>query len=40
MSFHAKKEVCFGPKYVEHIYPSFPETWYGTWMKVRVDGNS
>ena len=41
MSFHVKKEVKFGPKYVEHIYGSNPETWSGTWMKVGHDvGNS
>ena len=34
MSYHIKKEVKFGPKYVEHIYGSHPEIWSGTWMKV------
>ena len=36
MSYHIKKEVKFGPKYVEHIYGSHPEIWSGTWMKVLL----
>ena len=34
MTFHIKKEVLFGNKYVEHIYNPCQQNWCGIWRKV------
>ena len=33
MEFKVKKEIIFGPKYIEHLYPAAREDWIGVWKK-------
>ena len=34
MPFNVKKQIVFGPEFVEHVYNPSPEYWSGIWRKV------
>lgn len=38
--YKIKKEIHFGQNFVEHVHPSFQETWTGLWKKVGHSVNN
>ena len=40
MYYHTKKEIVYGPHFIEHVYDPEPEIWQGTWRRIGHDVNN